>query len=277
MKSIKVDDFEISNDKPFTLITGPCVIENRDHALMIAESINSICSETNTNYIFKASFDKANRTSIKSERGIGLNESLKIFEEIKNNFKSPIITDVHNEDQCKELANSDIVDVIQIPAFLCRQTDLLIAAGNTKKIINIKKGQFLSPQDIPNIIEKIKSTKNENILITERGTSFGYNNLISDFRSLEIMKEYEFPIIFDATHSVQEPGGLGQSSGGNRAFVPILSTAAVSVGIAGIFIETHDDPDNAPSDGPNMLHLKDLKKLILKLKDFDNLAKSKLT
>ena len=277
MKSIKVDDFEISNDKPFTLITGPCVIENRDHALMIAESINSICSETNTNYIFKASFDKANRTSIKSERGIGLNESLKIFEEIKNNFKSPIITDVHNEDQCKELANSDVVDVIQIPAFLCRQTDLLIAAGNTKKIINIKKGQFLSPQDIPNIIEKIKSTKNENILITERGTSFGYNNLISDFRSLEIMKEYEFPIIFDATHSVQEPGGLGQSSGGNRAFVPILSTAAVSVGIAGIFIETHDDPDNAPSDGPNMLHLKDLKKLILKLKDFDNLAKSKLT
>ena len=277
MKSIQVNNFEISNDKQFTLIAGPCVIENRDHAFMIAESIDSICSETHTNYIFKASFDKANRTSIKSERGIGLNESLKIFEEIKNNFKSPIITDVHNEDQCKELANSGIVDVIQIPAFLCRQTDLLIAAGNTKKIINIKKGQFLSPQDIPNIIEKIKSTKNENILITERGTSFGYNNLISDFRSLEIMKEYEFPIIFDATHSVQEPGGLGQSSGGNRAFVPILSTAAVSVGIAGIFIETHDDPDNAPSDGPNMLHLKDLKKLILKLKDFDNLAKSKLT
>ena len=274
MKSIQINNFEISNDKPFTLIAGPCVIENRDHALMIAESINLICSETNTNYIFKASFDKANRTSIKSERGIGLNESLKIFEEIKNNFKCPIITDVHNEHQCKEITNSDVVDIIQIPAFLCRQTDLLIAAGNTKKIINVKKGQFLSPYDIPNIVEKIKSTKNENILITERGTSFGYNNLISDFRSLEIMKEYEFPIIFDATHSVQEPGGLGQSSGGNRAFVPILSTAAVSVGIAGIFIETHDDPDNAPSDGPNMLNLKDLKKLILKLKDFDNLAKS---
>jgi len=274
MKSIKVSNFEISNDKQLTLIAGPCVIENRDHALMIAETINLVCRETSTNYIFKASFDKANRTSIKSERGLGLNESLEIFNEIKNNFKCPIITDVHNEHQCKEIKNSDIIDIIQIPAFLCRQTDLLIAAGNTKKIINVKKGQFLSPYDIPNIVEKIKSTKNENILITERGTSFGYNNLISDFRSLEIMKKYEFPIIFDATHSVQEPGGLGQSSSGKREFVPILATAAVSVGIAGIFIETHEDPDNAPSDGPNMLHLKDLKKLILKLRDFDNLAKS---
>ena len=276
MKSIKVNNFEISNDKPFTLIAGPCVIENRDHALMIAESINLICSETNTNYIYKASFDKANRTSIKSERGIGFDESLEIFNEIKNNFKCPIITDVHNEYQCKEINNNDIVDIIQIPAFLCRQTDLLIAAGNTKKIVNVKKGQFLSPYDIPNIIEKIKSTNNENILITERGTSFGYNNLISDFRSLEIMKKYEFPIIFDATHSVQEPGGLGQSSGGKRAFVPILATAAVSVGIAGIFIETHPDPDNALSDGPNSLPLNQLKPLLDQLRVIDDLIKTNL-
>ena len=274
MKSIKINNLEISNNKPFILFVGPCVIEKRDHALKIAESIYDICNETSTQFIFKASFDKANRTSIKSVRGVGLDEALKIFNEIKNNFKCPIITDVHNESQCKELERNEIVDIIQIPAFLCRQTDLLIAAGNTKKIINVKKGQFLSPHDIPNIIEKIQSTKNENILITERGTSFGYNNLVSDFRSLEIMKKYQYPIIFDATHSVQEPGGFGQSSGGKREFIPVLAKAAVSVGIAGIFIETHDNPDNAPSDGPNMLHLKDLKELVLKLKDFDNLAKS---
>ena len=273
MKSIKINNFEISNDKPFTLIVGPCVIENRDHALTIAENISNICEKTNTNFIFKASFDKANRTNIKSIRGVGLKEALMIFSDIKTNFKCPILTDVHNEFQCKEL-NNDIVDVIQIPAFLCRQTDLLLAAGSTKKVVNVKKGQFLSPNDIPNIIEKIQSTKNENILITERGTSFGYNNLVSDFRSLEIMKEYEYPIIFDATHSVQEPGGFGKSSGGKREFIPVLAKAAVSVGIAGIFIETHEDPDNAPSDGPNMLHLRDLKELILKLKDFDNVAKS---
>lgn len=275
MKSIKINNFEIANDKPFTLIAGPCVIENRDHALTIAEDIKNICDETNTNFIFKASFDKANRTNIKSIRGVGLQEAEGIFSEIKINFKCPILTDVHNELQCKEISNwDDLIDVVQIPAFLCRQTDLLIAAGNTKKIINVKKGQFLSPHEIPNIIEKIKSTKNENIMITERGTSFGYNNLVNDFRSLEIMKRNEYPIIFDATHSVQEPGGLGGSSGGKREFVPILSTAAISIGIAGLFIETHEDPDNAPSDGPNMLHIKDLKELIIKLQDFDNLAKS---
>ena len=275
MKSIKINNFEISNDKPFTLIVGPCVIENRDHTLTIAEDIKKICEETNINFIFKASFEKANRTNINSVRGVGLQEALGIFSEIKINFKCPILTDVHNELQCKEIANWDnIVDVLQIPAFLCRQTDLLLAAGNTKKIVNVKKGQFLSPMDIPNIIEKIKSTTNENILITERGTFFGYNNLVSDFRSLEIIKKTEYPVIFDATHSVQEPGGLGESSGGKREFVPVLAKAAISVGIAGIFIEAHDDPDNAPSDGQNMLHLKDLKELILKLKDFDNVAKS---
>ena len=275
MKSIKINNFEIANDKPFTLIVGPCVIENRDHALKIAEDIKNICDETNTNFIFKASFDKANRTTIKSIRGVGLQEAEVIFTEIKINFKCPILTDVHNELQCKEISNwVDLIDVVQIPAFLCRQTDLLIAAGNTKKIINVKKGQFLSPHEIPNIIEKIKSTKNEKIMITERGTSFGYNNLVNDFKSLEIMKRYEYPIIFDATHSVQEPGGLGGSSGGKREFIPPLSKAAVAIGVAGIFIETHEDPDNAPSDGPNMLHIKDLKELIIKLQDFDNLAKS---
>ena len=274
MKIIKINNLEISNDKSFTLIVGPCVVENRDHVLKIAESINKICNETNTKFVFKASFDKANRTNIKSVRGVGLHEALKIFSEIKTNFKCPIITDVHNEFQCKELEKNDIVDIIQIPAFLCRQTDLLIAAGNTKKIVNVKKGQFLSPHDIPNIIEKIHSTKNDNILITERGTSFGYNNLVNDFRSLEIMKKFKYPVIFDATHSVQEPGRFGHASGGKREFIPVLAIAAVSVGIAGIFIETHEDPDNAPSDGPNMLNLKDLKELLLKLKDFDNLAKS---
>ena len=273
MKSIKLNNFEISNDKPFTLIVGPCVIETRDHALALAESINNICKETNINFIFKASFDKANRTNISSVRGVSIDEALKVFNEIKTNFNCPILTDVHNELQCKELDN-EIVDVIQIPAFLCRQTDLLLSAGYTKKIVNVKKGQFLSPMDIPNIIEKITSTKNENILITERGTSFGYNNLVSDFRSLEIMKKYKYPVFFDATHSVQEPGGMCKSSGGKREFVPVLAKAAISVGIAGIFIETHDDPDNAPSDGPNMLHLKDLKELILKIKDFYNVAKS---
>ena len=274
MKTVKVNHIKISNNRPIVFILGPCVIENRDHTLKMAESIASICNETSTNFIFKASFDKANRTNINSVRGIGLQEALPIFEEIKLNFHCPILTDVHSESQCKKIAESNTIDIIQIPAFLCRQTDLLVAAGNTKKIINVKKGQFLSPYDIPNIIEKIKSTKNENIMITERGTSFGYNNLVNDFKSLEIMKRYEYPIIFDATHSVQEPGGLGNRSGGKREFVPILSTAAISIGVAGLFIETHEDPDNAPSDGPNMLHIKDLEGLVSKLQDFDNLAKS---
>ena len=225
-------------------------------------------------FIYKSSFNKANRTSINSFRGISLEEAIDIFKEIKEIFDCPILTDVHNEDQCKRLSSTDVVDIIQIPAFLCRQTDLLIAAGNSNKIINVKKGQFLSPNDIPNIIEKISSTKNNKIMITERGTSFGYNNLISDFRSIEIMKKYNYPVIFDATHSVQEPGGLGQSSGGKREYVSTLSKAAISIGVAGLFIETHDNPDEAPSDGPNMLNIKDLKQLLLKLIDFDNIAKS---
>ena len=274
MKIVKIHNFEISNSNPFCLIAGPCLIESRDHAMKMAELIYEICQETKTNFIFKSSFDKANRTSVQSVRGIGLSKALEIFNEIKLNINCPILTDIHNENQCHEISKSNIVDIIQIPAFLCRQTDLLIAAGKSKKIINVKKGQFLSPHDMPNIIEKIHSTDNQKILLTERGTSFGYNNLVSDFRSIEIMKGFEYPVIFDATHSVQEPGGLGKKSGGKREYIPTLSKAAIAVGVAGIFIETHDEPDIAPSDGPNMLDVKNLKPLILKLKELDNISKS---
>ena len=274
MKKIKINNFEISNDNPFVLIAGPCVIENKNHALKIAHAINEICNEIDINFIFKSSFDKANRTSIKSERGVGLTEAIDIFNEIKDKFKCPIITDVHDTNQCELLSHNDVVDILQIPAFLCRQTDLLLSAGKTNKVINVKKGQFLSPKDIPNIIEKIISTANDNIMITERGTSFGYNNLISDFRSLDIMKETKYPIIYDVTHSIQEPGGFGISSGGKREFIPSLSKAAISIGVAGLFIETHDNPNNAPSDGPNMLDINNLKQLLIELKEFDKLAKS---
>ena len=262
MKKIKINNFLISNDAPFCLIVGPCVLESRDHAIKMAKKINKICNEVDINFIFKASFDKANRSSAKSERGVGLEKSLEIFSEIKDMFKCPILTDVHNENQCEILSKTNIVDIIQIPAFLSRQTDLLIAAGKTNKIINVKKGQFLSPNAMLNIIEKISMTGNNNIMLTERGVSFGYNNLVSDFRSIEIMKKFNYPIVYDATHSVQEPGGLGRTSGGKREFVPALSRAAVAVGVAGLFIETHDDPDNAPSDGPNMIDIKDLKSSI---------------
>ena len=274
MKKIKLNNFYISNQDKFCLIAGPCVVESRNHAVKIAGLIDHICKELNINFIFKSSFDKANRSSAKSTRGIGLSQSLKIFEEIKSIYNCPITTDVHNEEQCKIIGENNIVDILQIPAFLCRQTDLLIAAGNTKKIVNVKKGQFLSPNDMSNIIDKIKDTGNENIILTERGVSFGYNNLVSDFRSVEIMKKYGYPVIFDATHSVQEPGGLGNKSGGKREFIPVLSRAAIAVGVAGLFIETHDDPDNAPSDGPNMIDIKELKSLLLRLKDIDRISKS---
>tara|TARA_Y100000741_G_scaffold323879_1_gene274410 strand:- start:55 stop:879 length:825 start_codon:yes stop_codon:yes gene_type:complete len=274
MKKISLNNFEISNIDNFCLIAGPCVIENKEHSLKIAKIIDSICKELKINFIFKSSFDKANRSSINSERGIGFEKGLDILHEIKDILKCPIITDVHNEEQCKIINKSNIIDILQIPAFLCRQTDLIIAAAETNKIINVKKGQFLSPYDMSNIIEKILITKNENIILTERGVSFGYNNLVSDFRSIEIMKKFGFPIIFDATHSVQEPGGLGNKSGGNRQFIPALSRAAVAVGIAGLFLETHDNPEKAPSDGPNMINIKDLKPLLVKLKEIDILVKS---
>ena len=275
MNKIKLANFNISNDSPFVLIAGPCVIENENHSMYMAEKIANICSKNNLNFIFKSSFDKANRSSIQSNRGITINEATKIFDSIKRNFNCPILTDVHNENHCEILSNDNSVDVIQIPAFLCRQTDLLISAAKTDKIINVKKGQFLSPYEVNNIFEKIESQNNSKIIITERGTSFGYNNLVNDFRSIDIMKKYKYPVVFDATHSVQEPGRLGNKSGGKREFVPSLAKAATAVGVAGIFIETHQDPDNAPSDGPNMINLKELEALVKKLIDLDVITKSK--
>ncbi len=273
MIKINFQNFSISNNLPFVLIAGPCVLESEKKSLYIAEEIHKISDDLKINYVFKASFDKANRSSILSQRGVSLDEGLRIFEKIKNDFKCPIITDVHTENQCNLLNKNDIVDILQIPAFLCRQTDLLLTAGKTKKIVNVKKGQFLAPYEIKNIIEKVQSTNNNKLMITERGTSFGYNNLINDFKGIDIMKQFEYPIIFDATHSVQKPGGLGIKSDGNREFIPSLCKAAVSIGVAGVFLETHDDPDNSPSDGPNMLKLKDLKNLLMQLKDFDLIAK----
>ena len=273
MIKIELKNFKISNDLPFVLIAGPCVIENESHSLFMAEKINKICEKLKINFIYKSSFDKANRSSIESNRGVGIKEAVTIFKKIKNNFNCPILTDIHNEYQCDFLSEENCVDILQVPAFLCRQTDLLLSAGKTNKILNVKKGQFLSPYDVKNIFQKIESTENKKILITERGTSFGYNNLVSDFRSLEIMKKFEYPVIFDATHSVQEPGGLGNRSGGKREFVSTLAKAAVAVGVAGIFIEVHQDPDHASSDGPNMLNIKDLEFLIEKLIKFDQISK----
>tara|TARA_Y100000590_G_C15733671_1_gene1017896 strand:+ start:1547 stop:2365 length:819 start_codon:yes stop_codon:yes gene_type:complete len=272
MNRIKLKDFFISNDLPFVLIAGPCALENKNHAFEMIEEILEITTKLKINFIFKTSFDKANRTNIKSERGTGIQEAVNVFKEIKNKYNCPILTDIHNESQIPII--SEVVDIIQIPAFLCRQTDLIVNAAKTKKIINIKKGQFLSPYEVPEVINKITSSGNTNVILTERGYSFGYNNLITDFRSLEIMKKTNFPVIFDATHSVQEPGLQGSSSGGRREFIPTLSKAAIAVGIAGIFVETHNDPDNAPSDGPNMLPLNELKNLLIKLIEFDKVAKS---
>ena len=273
MKTIKIANFEITNKNNFILIAGPCVIESESHSLMMAEKIATICQKLKINFIYKSSFDKANRSSINSKRGVDINQAEKIFKKIKSIYNCPILTDVHNESQCEFLSSSDSVDVLQIPAFLCRQTDLLISAAKTNKVVNVKKGQFLSPYEVPNIFKKIESAGNHKIMITERGTSFGYNNLINDFKSLDIMKNYLYPVIFDATHSVQEPGGMGEKSGGKREFVSTLAKAAVAVGVAGIFIETHNDPDNAPSDGPNMLQIENLESLISKLIDIDTVSK----
>ena len=274
MKNNKINcnDIVFSNDVDFCLISGPCQIESENHALDIAGKLKEIAIKNNVKFVFKSSFDKANRTSINSKRGLGLEKSLKIFEKIKKEYNLNILTDVHTSEQCSLVAK--YVDIIQIPAFLCRQTDLLVSAAKTNKIINIKKGQFLAPWDITNVINKVTESGNKNILLTERGTSFGYNSLVADMRSLPIMKKTGFPVIFDATHSVQLPGGKGGSSDGQREFINPLSKAAISIGIAGIFIETHEDPDNAPSDGPNMLHLKNLEKLIVQLSKIDNLIKS---
>ena len=271
IKQVKINNFIISNNLPITLIAGPCQLENRDHAIFIAEKIKKICEKLKINFIYKTSFDKANRTSHLSKRGLGLDKSLKIFDEIRNTLKIPILTDIHTSEHCEVIKSS--VDIIQIPAFLCRQTDLLQSAARTNLVINIKKGQFLAPWDVPNILRKVE-TLNQNILLTERGVSFGYNTLVSDMRSISIMKKSNYPVIFDATHSVQQPSGKGDQSGGQREFIYDLSKAAVSIGIAGLFLEVHDDPDNAPSDGPNMLKLSDLENFLIKIQKIDNLVKN---
>ena len=269
--TIKCGSIEISNSSNFCLIAGPCQLETEQHAMDMSSKIKEITSKLGVNFIYKTSFDKANRTSLKGKRGIGLERSLAIFDKIKKELKIPILTDVHNIEQCSIVA--DHVDILQIPAFLCRQTDLLIAAAKTKKIINVKKGQFLAPWDMVNVTKKISDTGNNNILVTERGASFGYNTLVSDMRSLPIMAKNGFPVIFDATHSVQQPGGQGDKSGGQREFVEYLSRAAVAVGVAGVFMETHQDPDNAPSDGPNMIPISNLENLLKQLIEIDNIIK----
>jgi 2-dehydro-3-deoxyphosphooctonate aldolase (KDO 8-P synthase) len=268
---VKCANFEIANNKPFTLIAGPCQLENEAHAMKISTELKSITAELGINLIYKTSFDKANRTSLKGKRGMGLENSLPIFDKIRKEVGIPILTDIHTAEQCAMVA--DHVDVLQIPAFLCRQTDLLIAAAKTGKIINVKKGQFLAPWDMANVVKKIDESGNKNILITERGASFGYNTLVSDMRALPIMAKFGFPIVFDATHSVQQPGGMGEKSGGQREFVPYLARAAIAVGVGAIFMETHEDPDNAPSDGPNMVPLNEIKSLLKKLTEIDSLIK----
>ena len=274
MKNITVncENIEISNNNKICLIAGPCQLETEQHAMDMAGKIKEITKKFNIGFIYKTSFDKANRTSHKGKRGAGLDKSLPVFDKIKKELKIPILTDIHNEDQC--LIVSKHVDILQIPAFLCRQTDLLIAAAKTNKVINVKKGQFLAPWDMVNVTKKISDTGNKNILVTERGASFGYNTLVSDMRSLPIMAKNGYPVIFDATHSVQQPGGLGEQSGGQREFVEYLARAAVAVGVAGVFIETHQDPDNAPSDGPNMVPLSEMPNLLKQLVEIDKLIKN---
>lgn len=270
-KTVMIGNVPFGEKQPVSFILGPCQLENRDHAMMMAERITEACAASRSNFVFKASFDKANRSSIKSKRGIGIEDGLEILSEVRKTFGCPVITDVHEVVQCA-LAG-EIVDAIQIPAFLSRQTDLLLAAGATGKPVNVKKGQFLAPWEMNRVAEKVASTGNLQILLCERGTSFGYNTLVNDFRALETMAETGYPVVFDATHSVQQPGAHGISSGGERKFVSALARAACAVGVSGVFIETHQDPDNAPSDGPNMIAVDDLAELIVQLRDFDALRK----
>ncbi len=271
--TVKAGSVSFGNTLPLAVIAGPCQLESRAHALETASALKEIAGRLKIGLVYKTSFDKANRTSVSSARGLGLEQSLPIFAEIKSSLGLPVLTDVHEIAQCAEAAQA--VDVLQIPAFLCRQTDLLVAAAKTGKVVNVKKGQFLAPWDMANVVGKITSGGNANVLVTERGASFGYNTLVSDMRALPILaRTTGAPVIFDATHSVQQPGGKGTSSGGEREFVPVLARAAVSVGVAGVFIETHPDPDNAPSDGPNMVPLKEFEGLVKRLMAFDALAKS---
>ena len=272
MKHVSIGDLTIANDQPLTVIAGPCQLESLDHAQMIAGKMKEACDAAGAQYVFKASYDKANRTSVSGKRGLGIDEGLKVLGAVKDAIGVPVLTDIHTEEQCAPVA--DVVDIMQIPAFLCRQTDLLVAAGKTGAVINIKKGQFLAPWDMDNVVTKVESTGNERIMLTERGTSFGYNTLVADMRGLPRMAKTGYPVVMDATHSVQQPGGQGGSSGGQREFAPVMARAAVSLGVASVFIETHEDPDNAPSDGPNMIYLDQMPKLIDTLMQFDQLAKA---
>jgi 2-dehydro-3-deoxyphosphooctonate aldolase (KDO 8-P synthase) len=269
---IALKGVRFGNSLPLALIAGPCQMESRDHAFMMAGALKELTSQLGIGLVYKSSFDKANRTSIAGPRGLGLDKSLAIFADIQKQFDVPVLTDVHTEEQCRIVG--EVADILQIPAFLCRQTDLLIAAANTGKVVNIKKGQFLAPWDMKNVAAKVTQSGNTKVMLTERGVSFGYNTLVSDMRALPILAETGAPVIFDATHSVQQPGGQGTSSGGERRFVETLSRAAVAVGVAGVFIETHQDPDNAPSDGPNMVALTDLPALLRRLMALDAVAKS---
>ena len=270
-RTVTIGDINVANNRPLVLIAGPCAMESREHALETAQALVEMTAAIDMPLIYKSSFDKANRTSVNAPRGIGLAGALEIFAEIKTRFGCPVITDVHDAGQCAPVG--EVVDVLQIPAFLCRQTDLLLAAAATGRAINVKKGQFLAPWDMANVAAKLMSTGNDRILLTERGTSFGYNTLVSDMRALPILAETGCPVVFDATHSVQQPGGQGTSSGGERRFVPVLARAAVAIGVAAVFIETHEEPDRAPSDGPNMVPLAQLPALLADLKAFDVLAK----
>jgi len=271
MKTVNIGGLSVSNDSPLLVIAGPCQLESLDHAQMIAGAMAEACAKAGAQYVFKASYDKANRTSLKGRRGLGMEAGLRVLEAVRA-MGMPVLTDIHDIAQAREAAT--VVDVIQIPAFLCRQTDLLIAAGETGAVVNIKKGQFLAPWDMPNVADKVASTGNERILLTERGTSFGYNTLVADMRSLPTMARTGYPVIMDATHSVQQPGGMGGSSGGQREFAPVMARCAVAIGIAGVFIETHEAPDTAPSDGPNMIPLAQMPGLVDSLMAFDRLAKA---
>ena len=271
MKDVQIGGLTVGNDRPLTVIAGPCQLESEAHALMIAEAMATACADAGAQFIFKASYDKANRTSLSGKRGLGISAGLKVLETVRDRIGCPVLTDIHDADQAR--VAGAVVDVIQIPAFLCRQTDLLIAAGETGAVVNIKKGQFLAPWDMDNVVAKVAATGNERILLTERGTTFGYNTLVADMRALPTMARTGYPVIMDATHSVQQPGGLGGASGGQREFAPVMARAAVSLGIAGVFIETHEAPDTAPSDGPNMIPLAQMPALVKSLMAFDRLAK----
>ena len=272
MKDVTIGDLTVGNDRPLTVIAGPCQLESLDHALMIAETMQAACAAAGAGFAFKASYDKANRTSLSGQRGLGIEDGLEVLAEVRARLGVPVLTDVHAPEQCARAAQA--VDILQIPAFLCRQTDLLLAAGETGAAINVKKGQFLAPWDMANVVAKVEATGNDRLLLTERGASFGYNALVADMRGLPIMARTGWPVVMDATHSVQQPGGLGGASGGQREFAPVMARAAVSLGIAAVFIETHEAPDTAPSDGPNMIPLDQMGGLVASLMRFDALAKA---